>query len=66
MELNINEIKKLMTEKLMTQEDLRKKTGLSQATISLLLSGKRSPRLSTVGKLSKALGVKPTKIIIFK
>ena len=67
MELNIDVIKRLMAEKLLTQDSLSKKAKLSPTTVSLLMSGKRrSPNISTVSKLAKALGVKPQKIIIFK
>lgn len=42
-----------------TQEEIAKESGITRAYISMLEGGKRKPRVITISKLSKALGVKP-------
>lgn len=41
----------------MEQKDLAEKTGLTPETISRIKNGQQEPRLSTVGKIAKALEV---------
>jgi transcriptional regulator with XRE-family HTH domain len=45
-------------------DELAARTGLSQSYLSMIESGKREPTLSSIGKVSKALGV-PTAILLF-
>lgn len=47
----------LRTARVLTQEALAKKSGVSQVTIARIESGKYSPRFSTIHKLAEALGV---------
>ena len=42
----------------MKKIELSRKTGLSRSEITLIESGQRQPRLSTLTKIAKALGVK--------
>lgn len=46
-----------------SQEMLARKALLDPKTLSNLLSGRRPPRLSTIAKLAKALGVEPGELI---
>ncbi len=43
----------------MGQDELAERSGVDQASISLLERGRRRPRPSTVRKLAAALGVEP-------
>ena len=56
---NISEnIQKALDAKGMTQADLARKTGLSTAVVSQIVSGKtKDPRLSNVITIANALGV---------
>ena len=47
----------------LTQADLAKVSGITQAQISNFEQGKSEPKLSTVKVLAKALGVKPSYFI---
>ncbi|OGY85278.1 MAG: DNA-binding protein [Candidatus Kerfeldbacteria bacterium RIFOXYA2_FULL_38_24] len=50
-------IKRIRTEKNMTQGDLCRATGLDRAYISNIESAKKNPTLKTIEKIAKALGV---------
>ena len=50
-------LKKLMIEREMTAADIARKTGMTQATLSRYINGKRIPRLNSVIKIAKALNV---------
>ena len=52
----------LIASKGMTQAELADKAGLSRASVNNLLKHGRRPRLDTVGKIAKALGVKPSEL----
>lgn len=59
-------IKELRTRRLMTQEELAKKTGLAAATLSRIENNLHSPSISTLKALTKALDVDVTEIIDFE
>lgn len=46
----------------LTQADLADKAGLSRTAIYGVMKG-RKPRLPTLGKIAKALGVKPSELL---
>lgn len=50
-------LKKLMIEREMTAADIARKTGMTQATLSRYINGKRIPNLNSVIKIAKALNV---------
>jgi DNA-binding Xre family transcriptional regulator len=53
----------LMAEKCLTSEKLSKITGVSQVTIARMKNGSQKPRPITIGKIAKALGIKPEELI---
>lgn len=58
-------VKELREKKLFSQSDLSKLSGVSQADISLIESGKRkNPSIFAVAALADALGVKLDDIIV--
>lgn len=50
--------------KKLSLDELAERSGLSQSYLSMIESGKRKPTLSSIEKVSKALGV-PTPILLF-
>ena len=50
-------LKKLMIEREMTAADISRKTGITQATLSRYINGKRIPNINSVIKIAKALNV---------
>ena len=48
-------LKKLMIEREMTAADISRKTGITQATLSRYINGKRIPNINSVIKIAKAL-----------
>lgn len=50
-------LKKLMIEREMTAADIARKTGMTQATLSRYINGKRTPKINSVIKIAKALNV---------
>lgn len=50
-------LKKLMIEREMTAADISRKTGITQATLSRYINGKRIPKINSVIKIAKALNV---------
>lgn len=58
-EFFIGETKRLMEERGMSQKDLSEKSGITEASVSRYLAGKRTPRFDVVINFAKALGVKP-------
>ncbi len=50
----------------LTKHDLAKKTGLTTATISKLLKGGFDLKLSTIGKIEKALGIELVRVVGFE
>lgn len=56
-------ISTILMQKNLTQKDLADKTGVSQAAISKVLSGKHKTKISTLEKIAKALEV-PASILL--
>ena len=56
-------LRKLRRERALSQQNLERVTGLSQATLSDLEGGKRGARASTLRKLAEALGVEPKELM---
>lgn len=53
----------LIASKGMTQAELADKAGLSRASVNNLLKPGRKPRLDTLGKIARVLGVKPSELL---
>jgi transcriptional regulator with XRE-family HTH domain len=49
--------------KLLTQEELAREAGLNRVTIWQLETGIRNPQLSTIRRLTEALGVTPEQLL---
>lgn len=60
--MNGKEIKRLLEDKEMKQRDLATATGLSEATISNIINGKRAGNTKMLKSICKALGAKPEQI----
>lgn len=56
-------LRRLRRERVLTQQDLQKATGVAQATLSDLELGRREARASTIRKLAESLGVEPKELI---
>ncbi len=56
-------LKRIRTEKGMTQGDIVRALGVSRSFVSNVENGKTNPTLATIAKLAKALGV-PTEELI--
>ena len=56
-------LRQLRRESALSQQALERMTGITQSTISNLELGNRPARLSTIRKLSEALGVKPKELM---
>jgi transcriptional regulator with XRE-family HTH domain len=56
-------LRKLRRERALSQQDIERRTGVSQATLSDLEQGKRGARASTLRKLADALGVEPRELM---
>lgn len=52
-----------MAQKGISQKELAKISGVAESTISLIMSGKRSPNISTLGKLAAALDISYPQLI---
>ena len=50
-------VRRLRMRKKITQERLAEKTGLDRMTIAFVESGRRWPRIDTLNRLAKGLGV---------
>lgn len=53
----------LLAEKGLTQATLAEKTGLSRTAVNNMLNHGARPRLDTLGKLARVLGVKPSELL---
>jgi transcriptional regulator with XRE-family HTH domain len=60
MEIRLREIREA---RFVTQAELSERTGITEATISRIEHGLQSPRISTIRKLAKALGVEPAELV---
>ena len=56
-------LRKLRRELALSQQDIERGAGISQATLSDLEQGKRGARASTLRKLAEALGVEPRELM---
>ncbi len=56
-------LRKLRRERALSQQDVERMTGISQATISDLERGKREARASTLRKLAEMLEVEPKELM---
>ena len=56
-------LRRLRRERALSQQDVERMTGVSQATQSDLESGKRGARASTLRRLAEALGVEPRELM---
>jgi transcriptional regulator with XRE-family HTH domain len=61
--INGESLRRLRKERALSQQDLERISGVAQHTISVLESGQRGAKASTIRKLAEALGVKPKEII---
>ncbi|WP_206671382.1 helix-turn-helix domain-containing protein [Selenomonas montiformis] len=52
----------IMADKGLTQAELAEKAGVSRTAIYGAMKG-RTPRLNTLGKIAKVLGVKPSELL---
>jgi transcriptional regulator with XRE-family HTH domain len=57
-------LREVRERKLMTQEELAQRSGLTQTSISALERGVHAPRISTIRKLAAALEVDPDELIV--
>jgi transcriptional regulator with XRE-family HTH domain len=56
-------LRRIRKERLLTQLELSKMTGVAQDSISSLETGKREAHPGTIRKLAEALGVEPKELI---
>jgi transcriptional regulator with XRE-family HTH domain len=56
-------LKRIRTEKGISQGDIVKASGIDKAMISNIENGKTNPTLSTITKLAKALGVSSDELL---
>lgn len=61
--MNGERLRSLRKERLLTQVELSKMTGVAQDSISALETGKREAHPGTIKKLAKALDVEPQELI---
>ena len=54
---SVDQLKKYMIEKGISQQDLAKKIGITPAALSKILSGRNLTKVATVQKIAKALDV---------
>lgn len=52
-----NNLKRIRTERGISQSDIAKSLGVSRGFVSNIENGKRNPTLATISKLAKAIGV---------
>ncbi len=64
--LNVKAVRLIMAKKCMTAKDLAKTAGIGESTVVTLLTQYRgrNPRMDTLGKIAKGLGVEPAEIIM--
>ena len=55
----VKQLKRLLLEKGITQQDLAKKLKVTKSYVSIYLNGKQDPKPATVYKIAKALEVQP-------
>lgn len=47
----------------LTQAELAEIAGINRSSLSMIESGKKKPRPSTIRKLADALGIEPTRLV---
>jgi len=62
MDNRTGELRNLRHEKMLTQQDLAARTGLTITTISGIETGKFNPSFKTIRALAKALGYNPQEL----
>ena len=63
MVLNPQKLNLAMARACLTSRELQIKAGISDSSLSHILSGKQKARPLTIGKIAKALGVDPVELI---
>ncbi len=58
-----DKLKELRTRKLLTQEELAEKAGISPATVVNIERNNQEPHFRTIRKLAKSLDVDPTELL---
>jgi HTH-type transcriptional regulator, competence development regulator len=58
-----NKLKEIRTSRLLTQEELAEKAGVSAATVVNVERNNQEPHFRTIRKLAKALDVDPTELL---
>jgi transcriptional regulator with XRE-family HTH domain len=56
-------LKEVRTRRLLTQDELAGKAGVSQSTIANIERNNAEPQFRTIRKLAKALDIDPTKLL---
>lgn len=56
-------LREVRERKLLTQDELAARSGITQTSISAIEVGKHEPRISTVRRLAAALGVEPEELL---
>jgi transcriptional regulator with XRE-family HTH domain len=62
-QIDSERLRRTRKERLLTQVELSRMTGVAQDSISALETGKREAHPGTIKKLAEALGVEPRKLI---
>lgn len=58
-----NKVRAARERRLISQENMARRAGLTESTLNRIERGLQQPRLSTVAKLAAALGVTPEEIL---
>lgn len=64
MKLDIEATRLTMAERCLCIADVGRKAGLANGTLYQIFQGKHKASVKTVGKIAKALGVSPEKLVI--
>lgn len=63
MEVNVERLKKLRREKVLSLRELEERSGVSYNTIWRIEDGRQGAQQRTIRKLAKALGVEPAELV---
>jgi transcriptional regulator with XRE-family HTH domain len=63
MEVDVDKLKALREERVLSQRDLASMAGLTQMTVWRIENGYRDARPGTIRKLAQALGVEPKELV---
>jgi len=58
-----DKVREIRTRRLLTQEELAEKAGVSPSTVANIETDNREPQFRTIRKLGKALDVDPTELL---